>query len=73
LFKAFLALLVIYVHVQFLRNIWQIWTNHLKYWSIFGLLSQTASICIFAFYLMEAIADRQGRPLKISKTQKPQA
>ena len=42
---------VIYIHVQLLRDVWQIWTYQLKYWSWTGFALQFA-FCMGIFVLI---------------------
>ena len=53
-------MMVVYIHIQFLRNYWQIWTNKLKYWSLFGLVVQGVFILLFAMCISVAVYHKQG-------------
>lgn len=48
---AVIASIVIYIHVQLLRDVWQIWTYQLKYWSWTGFGLQ-AFFCMGIFVLI---------------------
>lgn len=54
-----LAGIVLYIHIQFTQNVWQIWTNHLKLWRLFGLISQVPFVILFILFLVWAIQNGQ--------------
>lgn len=57
---AVIAGVVIYIHVQLLRDVWQIWTYQLKYWSWIGFALQFA-FCMGIFVLIAlGIYNHQG-------------
>ena len=55
-----IASLVIYIHIQYVRNYWQIWTYQLKYWSLAGFVLQALFSIIFLACLVLGIYYKQG-------------
>jgi magnesium-transporting ATPase (P-type) len=45
--SAVIAVLLVYIHTQFLRDYWQIWTYQLKYWYLLSLV--LLAICLPMF------------------------
>ena len=55
-----MAIFVIYIHVQLLRDVWQIWTYQLKYWYFVTLIFQFIYIGSFVAFLVLAIYYKQS-------------
>ncbi len=59
IFIAFMAFFCIYIHVQFLRDYWQIWTYQLKYWYITSVIVQATFVLCFVVFIGLAIYNKQ--------------
>lgn len=60
-FLAIISILSIYIHIQFLRDYWQIWTYQLKYWYMLSIFLQTFFIPTFFGYITLAIYNKQSK------------
>ncbi|CAF1010418.1 unnamed protein product [Brachionus calyciflorus] len=45
--SSLIASMVIYINMQFLRDVWQIWTYKLKYWCVIGFILQIMFSILF--------------------------
>ncbi len=61
LLSTFIALLVIYLHMQFLRDYWQIWTYQLKYWYIVSVFLQIVFVLLFVAAIILAISNQERK------------
>ena len=59
--KVVLALSLTYVNAQFLRDVWQIWTNHLRYWIYIGLVLQPVFIMLFLVTMILGTNQKQSK------------
>ena len=65
---AIIAAFACFIHIQFLRNLWQIWTYRLKYWNKLGFVLQILSIILFFVYLILGIYYKDGKFIFAVKT-----
>jgi hypothetical protein len=57
--EAIVASFVFYIHIQHLKNAWQIWQYQLKFWTFLGLVLQIVFVASFITYLVLAIQKKQ--------------
>ena len=60
LISSIIASFVVYVHIQYMRNYWQIWTYQLKYWALTGFIMQGFFVLIFFICLILGAYYRQS-------------
>jgi hypothetical protein len=60
-FSAMIAVVSIYIHIQFLRDYWQIWTYQLKYWYGFSVFLQIVFVTTFIACIILGIYYKQSK------------
>jgi hypothetical protein len=50
----------IYIHIQYIRNYWQIWTYQLKYWTLVGFILQGIFVSLFIVCIVLGIYNQQS-------------
>jgi hypothetical protein len=50
----------IYIHIQYVRNYWQIWTYQLKYWTLVGFVLQGVFVVLFIVCISLGIYNQQS-------------
>lgn len=60
LLSAFIAIFAIYLHFQFLRDYWQIWTYQLKYWYIASMFMQIIFVLLFVVSVIIGIVYKES-------------
>ena len=59
--STFFAVFVIYIHIQFLRDYWQIWTYQLKYWHYISFVFQVFFALVFVVFIGLGIYYNQSK------------
>lgn len=53
--------------MQFLWDVWQIWTYKLKYWCLLGFVLQTSCVALFVWFISLAIYNQESKLKKLTK------